>query len=315
MWKKFIRNYFTFNRRERNGLIVLILIMGLIAYWPHIYRKIYRQPEVDFSAFQQAIDSFKAYQTQPVNINDSDNEPLSIASLEQPGPARSGDAAAGSSLFPFDPNVLDEDGWKQLGIPDRTVKTIRNYLAKGGKFNKKEDLMKIYGFRESDYSKLEPYIEFNSLPAASAFDHITTEKSNSAAAPKGLLELNTADSLQLVSLSGIGPVLSSRIIKYRSKLGGFVSTEQLKEIYGLQESTYEMIKDELTVNAALIQKLNVNTVTLPELKNHPYFRYPVASMIVSYREQHGSFAAPEDLRNVDAVTDSVFQKIIPYLSF
>ena len=61
-------------------------------------------------------------------------------------------------LFYFDPNVLPFEGWKKLGIREKTIGTIQNYLHKGGHFSKPEDLKKIYGIRADEYKRLEPYI-------------------------------------------------------------------------------------------------------------------------------------------------------------
>jgi competence protein ComEA len=69
------------------------------------------------------------------------------------------------------------------------------------------------------------------------------------------------------------------------------------------------------VDASKVKKLNINTVTANELKQHPYFRNPLAAMVISYRDQHGSFAQPQDLKNVELINDSVYQKILPYLEF
>ncbi len=67
------------------------------------------------------------------------------------------------------------------------------------------------------------------------------------------IELNSADTTELKKLRGIGSKLSQRIVKYRTKLGGFSSKEQLKAVYGLSEETYEAILPHVWVDSTAIQ--------------------------------------------------------------
>jgi len=128
------------------------------------------------------------------------------------------------------------------------------------------------------------------------------------------VEINTADSTALDALPGIGPYFARHIVMYRNKLGGFYSIEQVKEVYGLSDSTFQEIKPYLTIKAGNIHTINVNTATKEQLKAHPYIRWQLANMIVDYRNQHGKFAAIDDLKKIQLITDEVFAKIKPYLS-
>lgn len=316
MWKKFLRNYFTFNRRERNGLIVLLLVMMVITFWPTIYSWCYKDPPADFTAFQQAIDSFQLIIHERSDTHHGrDTDVISLAGLDYSPPEDEKPKDHDVTLFPFNPNTLDEAGWRSLGVADKTIRTIIKYRSKGGKFFRKHDLKKIYGFSETDYSRLEPFIELSTTVAAAQKSDKEKEKSEFVPAKKLVVELNEADSVQLVVLNGIGPVLSSRILKYRNKLGGFVLIDQLKEVYGFTPESFDMVKDQLTVDAELVKKVAINAIKEDELKQHPYFRNPLASMVINYRDQHGPFEKPEDLKNVELITDSVYRKIIPYIAF
>lgn len=105
---------------------------------------------------------------------------------------------------------------------------------------------------------------------------------------KAPVELNTADTLQLQELSGIGPGFARRIVQYRHKLGGFYAKEQLTEVYGLSQEIYNKIKADVTVDATKIKKLNVNGGNIAWLKRHPYISYYEAKAIVDYRESKAS---------------------------
>ncbi len=312
MWKKLLRDYFTFNKRERNGLLVLLLIMVLITVWPRVYTAYYKDDLEAVTVFQLTLDSLKPEFKQ--NRFDDNHSDTQLTDLEAEYSTESNAAVPTEIiLFSFDPNTLNADGWRQLGIPEKNIRTILKYKDKGGKFYKKEDLKKIYGFREADYNRLEPYISFPEQPIFENTEKRETErKVETIRAP---LELNTADSMALLAIDGIGPALTSRIIKYRNKLGGYVKVEQLREVYGLSPETFDQVKEQLRVDASKVNRLAINSVTTDELKKHPYFRNPLANMVISYRDQHGSFTQPQDLKNVEVINDSIYQKILPYLEF
>lgn len=128
------------------------------------------------------------------------------------------------------------------------------------------------------------------------------------------VEINSADSAAWEALPGIGPVFAARIVKFRDKLGGFLSVEQIREVYGIQDSTFQLISPYLKIGTPWIHKININTATKEELKSHPYIRWQLANMIVDYRNQHGNFASLDDLKKMQLITDEVFAKIVPYLS-
>ncbi len=129
----------------------------------------------------------------------------------------------------------------------------------------------------------------------------------------GIIEINTSDTSDFISLPGIGSKLAWRIVNFRDKLGGFYSINQIAETYGLPDSTFQKIKPYLKLTEPNVKKININTATVDELKVHPYIRYQLARPIVAYREEHGQFSKPEDLKKIMIVTDDVFLKMAPYL--
>src|SRR5262249_21223 len=107
--------------------------------------------------------------------------------------------------------------------------------------------------------------------------------------------------------------LASRIINFRQRLGGFYSTEQIKEIYGLQDSVFQKIKNLLRLGNVITKKININTASKEELKSHPYIRWNLANAIVEYRNEHGNFTSVSDLRNIAVITDEAYEKIVHYV--
>ena len=127
------------------------------------------------------------------------------------------------------------------------------------------------------------------------------------------LNLNTADSLEILALYKIGPGLTSKIIQYRKKLGGFVSLQQLTEIYGFQEDLLYDLDGKIWVQQEDVKKINLNTIGFDELKTHPYFKFTLSKQILNYRQVHGLFKQVEDLRSIKTVNDSIFNLIKPYV--
>ncbi|MEI9944383.1 MAG: helix-hairpin-helix domain-containing protein [Chitinophagaceae bacterium] len=111
-----------------------------------------------------------------------------------------------------------------------------------------------------------------------------------------------------------GAKLAARIVNFRDKLGGFYSIDQIKEIYGLPDSTFQKIKTYLKLNNEAIKKININTATIDELKAHPYIKYTIANPLIAYRNEHGPFSKVEDIKKVMAVTDEVYNKLSPYFT-
>jgi competence ComEA-like helix-hairpin-helix protein len=216
-------------------------------------------------------------------------------------------------LFNFDPNVLAVENWQKLGVREKTIATIQNYLHKGGHFYKPEDLKKIYGILPDEYTRLEPYIRI-----------ATTSPANTKAALKNetfsnkprytLVDINTADTSAFVALPGIGGKLALRIVNFRDKLGGFYSVDQIAEIYGLPDSSFKKIKPFLKLEITPVKKFNINSASKDEMKSHPYIKWNLANAIVEYRNQHGNFSSIEDLKNISLITPDVFDKIKFYLA-
>jgi len=315
MWKQ-LSVYFKFTKRERLGtitfitLIVICILIGLLSSL-FIHKKTY-----DHTAFAKEIAALKEKQqdsTEKYQRKYADDE-----SPQYYQPSEKNYAVAKAfkgELFYFDPNTLDEAGWRRLGIRDKTIGTIKNYLSKGGKFRNPEDIGKIWGLKEDEVKRLLPYVKIENNKVEKIYTSSTDNKPvyETKKYSPAIVDINTADTTAFIALPGIGSKLSQRIISFRDKLGGFYKIEQIAETFGLPDSTYQKIKTRLVLNDPSVKRLNVNTASIDELKSHPYLRYNIANAIVQYKNQHGNFASLDDLKKVILVTDEVFTKIYPYL--
>jgi DNA uptake protein ComE-like DNA-binding protein len=142
-----------------------------------------------------------------------------------------------------------------------------------------------------------------------------TSMQDSYVQKKTLLDINSCDSLDLVALPGIGPVLSARIIKYRNLLGGFARVEQLKEVYGLPEETYELIKEKVFADTSGLRKININSSGYRELSQIHYLEKYDISAILKYKSLTGRIKSIEDLKENKILTPEKAEKVEPYLDF
>lgn len=129
-----------------------------------------------------------------------------------------------------------------------------------------------------------------------------------------IVELNTADTLDLQQLYNIGPTFSRRIVRYRTLLGGFVNKGQLLEVYGMDTARYADILPYITIDTAAVSKIDINTATIDQLKRHPYLDYYQAKAIVRLRESQGLYQNIGDLLNVALIDQQTFSKIAPYIT-
>lgn len=128
-----------------------------------------------------------------------------------------------------------------------------------------------------------------------------------------MVELNSADTLELRSLPAIGPYLARKISDYREKLGGFYSVDQLLEVYRLTPGKLDTIRPFLLVDTTLVRRIPINTVTLDQLLPHPYLSRSQTRGLLAYREKHGPFARIEDLKKCLLIDENTFGKLRDYV--
>ena len=219
-------------------------------------------------------------------------------------------------MFLFDPNTLDKEGWQRLGLSSKQAQVIINYRNKGGRFYKKEDLKKIYSLHEEKLQEILPYAE---IAEQEKSDFVAAkpnfERKEFAKKRIRVIEINSSDSSAFMELHGIGPAFSRRIVRFREALGGFVKVEQIAEVYGLPEETFQNILPYLSIDTSLVKRLEINHVNQSDLGKHPYVKYKRAQTIINYRKQHGAFKSMADLRKVLSLDEDFFRKIELYLDF
>jgi competence ComEA-like helix-hairpin-helix protein len=277
--KSSLKNYFSITKKEWNGLVVLVMLVVLVLLTPYAYRLFHKDKIINFN-------NFNADATQ-LPAEDTSNTAIKAGGTKNLHP----------TLFAFNPNHLPSEQWLKLGLSQKQIDVLKHYEDKGGRFYKKSDVQKIYSITPDDYKRLEPYIQ---LPADG---------------PASIIDINHADSASLVTLKGIGPAYAMRIIRYRDKLGGFYSKEQLKEVFGIDEEHYLLIKDDVKLNPAAIHKVNINKATFDDLRRYPYLSYKQVNAIIQYRSEHGDYDNLDDMKDVAILDEATLNKVKPYLVF
>jgi competence ComEA-like helix-hairpin-helix protein len=213
------------------------------------------------------------------------------------------------TYFNFNPNNMQDSSWVNLGLSDKQIRTINNYLSKGGSFRIKSDFKKMYCISNEKFEELKPYLL---LP--DSFSKSSLRIQPKPISKKSLININDADSVELISLKGIGPVLASRIVRFRDKLGGFVSVNQLKEVFGINDTLFQNVLEQISsIKLEPYRFIHLNTDSFNVLASHPYIRGKVAGLICNYRKQHSSFISLEELKLLPLITEENFLKLAPYL--
>jgi competence protein ComEA len=312
MWQKFLKDYFSFTKKERVGIISVVAGILILTILPFFFPYIVKKEKTDASQFAKEIAQLQRDTSSEKRVaNKYDNE------FDDDYTPSSGRQITKPEIFFFDPNTASVADWKKLGIKSRTAETIQKYISKGGKFYKPEDIKKIYGISKTDADRLIPYVSISENKKESPRynqDESADKKSYSKNYTIQKTDINLADTSAFVALPGIGNKLAKRIIAFREKLGGFHSVDQIGETYFLPDSTFKKIKPYLVANSEAIKKININSASIDEMKSHPYIKYDVANAIFQYRQQHGNYTSVEEIKKIMTVTDEFYNKTFPYLT-
>lgn len=303
-----LHEYFSYSKSERVAILVILLLILCLILLPSVYRQ-FREPvviedpafEEQLSLFMKQEEAFTRVAAGGFDFTDPDKE----ASRRRITP------------FRFDPNTLDVKGWQRLGFTEKQAEGILKYRNKGGRFREKEDLKKLFVVTDETYRLLEPFVQIEE--AAPAAVHGNSGKDTRTPLPgkpypKYQVELNSADSAELVKAYGIGPATARRILRYREKMGGFVNPEQLMEVSGIDSSRYRQIREGVFADADLIRKIEINALSVNELRKHPYIDYYIAKAIVDRRVRKGAYTSPDELKEIPLIYDALFRKLRPYIS-
>ncbi len=298
-FRKIVTELIGFDRRERRGTYVLAVMLVVLL----LVRVFTLRPDTEHLNYEL--------------IASGGPDDLPAAEAE-------GSSAA---LFTFDPNTVTLSELLSLGLSERQAKTLINYRSSGARFRKPQDLKKVYGIDSVTSARLIPWIKIanrqdadrlvlrNATPDAveeprMAVTYDADDASFAALAP---IDLNRCTVPDLIRLPGIGPVLSERIIKYRGLLGGFVDTEQLYEVYGLDSQLVVLISPMLTLTYDSVSPLMLDSCSFSELARHPYIGSSTARLITKYRSLMDTPVTLEDMVGQKVISHEQALRLAPYV--
>ena len=226
-----------------------------------------------------------------------------------------------AELFPFDPNTADSTQLLRLGLQPWQVRNIYKYRAAGGVYRKPRDFARLYGLTLKQYRRLEPYIRIKEedMPADRYFyAYEPIEERDTVRYPIKIqsderIVLNRADTTTLRKVPGIGSHFARKIVEYRRRLGGFYRVQQLLEIEDFPETAiaFFIIPDSTQPKPCI----NVNRLSLNELKRHPYINFYQARDIVDYRRLHGPIKSLKELSLSRDFTPEAIERLEAYVTY
>lgn len=274
----FLKSHFELSTSQRNGILFLIfLLVASLAYqyfWmlPNTEKTQFAFSEEDKLALQEEIDSLK------------------LAKKEANKP----------KIYPFNPNYLKDFIAYQLGVSTEEYDRLQQFRDEDNWINSAEDFQKVTQVSDSLLAEIQPYFKFPDWvvknQSAQSTNKTARVKSKTFAQKQNL---NDATESQLQEISGIGEVLAKRIVRRRNQIGGFIDDLQLKDIYGLKYEVRAKLLEEFTVKLEKThQKININTASVVELSEIPYFDYELSREIVHFIKVREGISSFEELSKI-----------------
>jgi len=303
---KILKILLSFSKGERIGLAVLFALLITVFLLPSLIPKS-EQTIFDIEKFKRTVDSLSQLTTV-----DNDEDGREFADYRKSFQPKTYTKEKNYTLFNFDPNTADTSVFQQLGFSSKQAVTIVNYRARGAVFRTPDDFAKVFVVSSEKFDELKSYIQITAIPqtAENTTKYDTTRFQKRI---REIVELNSADSAMLVTVTGIGGYTATQIMKYREQLGGFVSVEQLREIRGITEERFEQIAPQVSANIVFATSIDLQTADENTLKKHPYIGAYVARGIVHYRKvaSEKSYTIDDLVKN-NILKSELAEKLRPY---
>lgn len=287
-FKQLVRDYFTFNRSERRGITILLLLIFLLAIANKVMFKFETPARIDTAL----LDSV---QVRLGALNDS----VTANPLDK-------------HLFSFDPNVIDSLAIDSLNIPENIKRNLIKYRSRGGKFRSREDFRKLYGMTDLIYNRVAPFLKFQQMAKDTNATVVETQIFP--------FDPNTASDEEFIRL-GLTPRQIAAIRNYQAKAGTFKSSDDFLRIYNLTPeqkrhfaafvkiksgSNPEMRGDFRKPEDFLVE---LNTVDTLELEQLPGIGVKLSRRILKYRKLLGGFYSVSQLSEIYGLDANTLQRI------
>jgi competence protein ComEA len=283
---------FVISKRSKRGLLVLILVSLVLIFFPRVY--MFFQKEEALVINSEQIAEFERTHKKFEKRNYS-NYYSKKKKYKAPDSK-------------FNPNSYTLSDWIKLGLSEKQSVVILKFTARG--IYTEEDLKRIFVIPDVLFELIRDSVVYperlQNTPNQESFQKQVKQIT--------LINLNTADTTEFMKIYGIGAFYAKQIIRYREKLGGYFTKEQLLEVWKMTPETYDKIKDHVFISEKDVKRININSVTIEELKVHPYLKWNQANSIVKMRMQRNGFKNIEELKESVLIDTETYEKLFPYLS-
>lgn len=289
-----MKDYFNFSREQRTGvfiLFIIIIVLQLIYFF------------VDFSCIPKEYPEKQKW-----------------LSLQTEMDAMKGGMQKYSpKIYPFNPNfITDYKGYK-LGMSVQEIDRLLAFRKQNKYVNSPEEFQKVTKVSDSLLRIIAPYFKFpdwvndrKRIKGLKKYDNMAFAKKEKIVS----IDINQATQEDLIKIYGIGAGISTRILKQKEILGGFVSMEQMNDVWGLSPEVIVELNIHFKVSKLPdFKKIDVNNASLKELSQFPYFKYPLAKQIITFRSMNGDIKNIEDLIKIKGFPVDKAKIIDLYLDF
>ena len=291
---KTIKSFFEFSRQQRTGVFLLffVIIALQLTYF-----------FVDFSSFSKESPEKENWLSLQSQIDSLKQEKLDYV----------------PKIYPFNPNfITDYKGYK-LGMSVAEIDRLLVFRKQNKYVNSPQEFQAVTKVSDSLLSVISPYFKFPDWVKNKKEFKEYPKYPNMAFAKKEkmvIIDINQATQEDLIKIYGIGEAISLRILKFKENLGGFVSMEQMNDIWGLSPEVIENLNTHFKISALpTVKKIDINNASIKELSLFPYFKYPISKNIVTYRSMNGDIKNSEDLTKIKGLSIEKAKIIALYLDF
>lgn len=289
-----LKSFFKFTRLQRTGIFLLltIIIVFQLAYF-----------FVDFSSISKESSEKEKWLSLQSQIDSLKQEKLNYV----------------PKIYPFNPNfITDYKGYK-LGMSVAEINRLLAFRKQNKYVNSATDFQVVTKVSDSLLNMISPYFKFpdwvnNKKEIATNIRY--AKQSFTKKEKMVVIDINQATQEDLIKIYGIGEAISLRILTFKESLGGFVSMEQLNDVWGLSPEVIENLNRNFAIAAVpTVKKIDINNASIKELSLFPYFKYPISKNIVTFRSMNGDIKNYEDLTKIKGLSIEKAKIIALYLVF
>ncbi|HEX8268268.1 MAG TPA: helix-hairpin-helix domain-containing protein [Flavobacterium sp.] len=294
MKSSLLKSYFLFSKSQRSGLVALIVLIILL-------QAIYFF--VDFRSVPQSSPDNTHWLSLQTEIDSLKQEKLNY----QP------------KIYPFNPNFITDFKGYKLGMSVAEIDRLLAFRKQNKYVNSAAGFQAVTHISDSLLNAISPYFKFPDWVTNkdSKHDHKTFTRADWEQKKTIVIkDINQATQEDLMKIYGIGPAISDRILKQKELLGGFVSMQQMQDVWGLSPEVIEKLEESFIIRQQpQVKKIKINDASVKELAQFPYFRYALAKQIVTYRSMHGQIHNTADLIKINGFPLEKAEIIALYLEF